>query len=35
MFIKPSNKLLESIATDSDRIPRIYFDGNSIMLCVF
>ena len=35
MFIKPSNKLLESIATDSDRIPLIYFDGNSIMSYVF
>ena len=35
MLIKPSNKLLESIATDSDRIPRIYFDGNSIMSYVF
>ena len=35
MLIKPSNKLLESIATDSDRIPRIYFNGNSIMSYVF
>ena len=35
MLIKPSSKLLKSIATDSNRIPRIYFDGNSIMSYVF
>jgi len=35
MLIKPSSKLLKSIATDSNRIPRIYFEGNPIMSYVF
>ena len=34
MLIKPSNKLLESIATGSDHIPRIYFDGNNYVICI-
>ena len=35
MFIKPSDQLLKSIATGSNRIPRIYFDSNPIMSHVF
>ena len=35
MFIKPPNYLLKSIATDSDRIPRIYYEGNPLMTYVF
>jgi predicted TPR repeat methyltransferase len=35
MFTKPSPSFLASIATDSDRIPRIYYEGNSVMSRVF
>ena len=35
MFRKPDNAFLASIATDSDRIPRIYYSGNPLMTAVF
>jgi len=35
MFVKVPNEFLASIATDSDRIPRIYYEGNPAMSAVF
>ncbi len=35
MFSKPDKDFLASIATDSDRIPQIYYKGNPLMSYVF
>jgi predicted TPR repeat methyltransferase len=35
MFIKPSNALLASIGTDSERIPTIYYSGNALITYIF
>ena len=35
MFTKPPKDFLESISTQSDRIPRIYYEGNPAVSAVF